>query len=167
MQCPQCHHSDTKVIDSRSSGEGGGSIRRRRKCEQCDFRFTTYEKYQMVLPMIVKNDGRRENFSREKILKGLKKACQKRPVSVDQLEQLIDEVEALLSAQSGVSEINAQIIGEAVMSKLRELDPVSFVRFASFYWDYQSIQDFVRTLQRDVQPLRKSARPTKESEILS
>ncbi len=159
MQCPKCSHSDTKVIDSRSLLEGG-AIRRRRKCEICDFRFTTYENYQMQMPVIVKHDGRRENFNREKIIKGLQKACQKRPVSIDQLNNLIDEIEKSLM-EGSPSEIVASDIGEMVMQKLKDLDPVSFVRFASFYWDYKNIQDFVRTLQQD---LPVSAKP-KSSKI--
>jgi transcriptional repressor NrdR len=163
MECPKCGNDDTKVIDSRSSDEGE-SIRRRRKCESCDFRFTTYERHQIQLPTIVKNDGRRETFNREKVLRGLKKACQKRPVSIDQLNQLIDEVEQFLITRQGAEEIKANEVGEAVMAKLKELDPVSFVRFASFYWDYQNVQDFVKTLQKDFN-FRLRNRSPKETEI--
>lgn len=165
MQCPKCGHDDTKVIDSRMSGVGE-AIRRRRKCDQCDFRFTTYERMQVQLPMIVKNDGRREHFNRDKILKGLTKATQKRPVSVDQLEALINSIEQTLVDKYSDEEIPAHEIGELIMTNLRQLDPVSFVRFASFYWDYQNIQDFVRTLKRDHPKDPKAPRPQKDAESL-
>lgn len=165
MECPKCGFNNTRVIDSRSSDEGE-SIRRRRKCDHCHFRFTTYERHQIQLPMIVKNDGRRETFNREKVLKGLKKACQKRPVSLDQLNQLIDQVETtLIEKAKRNNEILAHEVGEAVMNELRELDSVSFVRFASFYWDYQNVQDFVKTLQKDFNAAKRTRNPIKEMDL--
>ncbi len=146
MHCPKCHAPDTKVVDSRINPEGN-AIRRRRKCEGCGERFTTYEKSESVIPMVVKNDGRRENFNRDKILRGLTKACQKRPISMDQLELLLDETEQSL-IECGKPEVPANWVGEFVMRKLYELDPVSYVRFASFYWDYQDIDSFAKNLHK-------------------
>jgi len=145
MHCPKCNKTDTKVIDSRLLPEGQ-SIRRRRKCEQCDFRFTTYERFQAQLPAVVKHDERRENYNRDKILKGLKKACQKRPISSDQIDQLIDSVEKDM-VDNFPKEISTDALGELVMEKLYQLDPVSYVRFASFYWDFKDIESFVKNLQ--------------------
>jgi len=149
MQCVNCNHEDTKVIDSRPSPDGH-SIRRRRKCEECGTRFTTYEKIFFNLPAVVKGDRRRETYSREKILKGLKKACEKRPVKTDQLDTLLSEIEREL-VLNHPKEISSKVIGEMVMSKLRALDPVSFVRFASFYWSFSDIDSFVTNLRKEEQ----------------
>lgn len=148
MHCPQCHTVDTRVIDSRSMPDSN-SINRRRKCDQCDTRFTTYENIQWQMPQVIKKDGRRENYNREKIMKGLKKACQKRPISVDELNKLIDGVEKSL-IESYPVEVDGKFLGELVMDRLRELDPVSYVRFASFYWDYKDIEDFVFGLRHNL-----------------
>lgn len=144
MHCPSCGESDTRVIDSRLLQEGK-TVRRRRKCSTCEARFTTYEKLQVQLPLIVKSDGRREPFSREKVLKGLKKACQKRPISIEQLEGLMDEIEKhLLDADQ--KEVSASLVGEFVMARLYELDPVSYVRYGSFYWNFEDLEEFNKSL---------------------
>lgn len=148
MQCPQCHAEDTKVIDSRTLLEEN-SIRRRRKCDKCEFRFTTYEKFHWQMPQIVKNDGRREAYNREKTLKGLKKACAKRPISVNQLERFIDSIERKL-LEISLSEVSSRQLGQIIMDELKELDPVSYVRFASFYWDFGDIEDFVYGLMNNL-----------------
>ena len=148
MHCPSCHAQDTKVIETRIL-QNGMAVRRRRRCEDCDKRFTTYENFTQQLPAIVKADGRRENFNREKIVKGLTKACQKRPVSVDQIHALIDGLERYL-AELSVKEIQAETIGNFVMEKLYKLDPVSYVRFASFYWTFNDIEDFVSNLEKTI-----------------
>ncbi len=160
MHCPICHHPDTKVIDSRLLLEGD-SIRRRRQCSDCSHRFTTYERFQPQLPMLIKSDGRRENFDPEKIMRGLKKACQKRPIAVSQLEGVIESVQREL-AESDQTEISAENVGEIVMRRLYQLDPVSYVRFASFYWDYSDIEDFVKSLQKQnkTRPKTKSKKLT-------
>lgn len=148
MHCPQCHAIDTRVIDSRSMPESN-SIKRRRKCDHCDTRFTTYENIQWQMPLVIKKDGRRENYNREKIMKGLKKACQKRPISVDDLNKLVDSVEKSLIENHPV-EVDGKYLGEVVMDRLQKLDPVSYVRFASFYWDYKDIEDFVFGLKHNL-----------------
>ncbi len=148
MHCPQCHAEDTKVIDSRLMLESN-SIKRRRKCDKCETRFTTYENVQWQMPVVIKKDGRRENYNREKIMKGLKKACQKRPISLDELNKLIDSVERSL-IENNPNEVDGKYLGELVMDHLKELDPVSYVRFASFYWDYKDIEDFVFGLRHNL-----------------
>lgn len=145
MHCPKCHQTEAKVIDSRQLDEGM-TIRRRRRCDNCEHRFTTYERVQRQMPMIEKNDGRLENYSREKILKGLKKACQKRPISLDQIEDLVDRLEKFLEERQR-PQVSADLIGEFVMTSLNLLDPVSYVRFASFYWNYADVEGFVKTLK--------------------
>lgn len=148
MHCPHCHAQDTKVIDSRMLLEEN-SVRRRRKCEVCEFRFTTYEKLHLQLPQIVKKDGRRENFNRDKIMKGLKKACSKRPISTDKLEDFIDDIEkSIIENSSG--ELSSNFLGKLIMDRLKKLDPVSYVRFASFYWDFSDIEDFVYGLKNNL-----------------
>jgi transcriptional repressor NrdR len=129
------------------------AVRRRRRCDDCDKRFTTYENFTQQLPALVKADGRRENFNREKIIKGLTKACQKRPVSRDQIHALIDGLERHL-AELSLKEIRSDLIGNYVMEELYKLDPVSYVRFASFYWTFNDVQDFVSNLEKSpLQPL--------------
>lgn len=145
MHCLVCHHPETKVIDSRNLNEGP-SIRRRRACTSCGHRFTTYEKISVQIPMVVKEDGRRENFVREKIMKGLKKACSKREITMDMLNKLIDQLEHSI-CDNFRNEVPSQYIGGIVMEKLKELDPVSFVRFASFYCEFKDITGFIETIQ--------------------
>ncbi len=145
MHCPSCGTSDTRVIDSRLLQEGK-TIRRRRKCSDCEARFTTYEKLQIQLPLIIKGDGRREPYGREKIMKGLKKACQKRPISMEALDQLLDQLEKFL-LESEAKEVKSTKIGEYIMANLYLLDPVSYVRYGSFYWNYGDLEDFVKSLK--------------------
>lgn len=147
MQCVNCGNEDTKVIDSRPSPDGH-SIRRRRKCDDCNTRFTTYEKVFFNLPAVAKGDKRRETYSREKILKGLKKACEKRPVKTDQLDTLLTDIEREL-VFNYPKEVPSKVIGELVMTRLRSLDPVSYVRFASFYWSFSDVDTFVTHLKKE------------------
>lgn len=144
MKCPFCGHEEDKVVDSRGS-EGGASIRRRRECLACAKRFTTYEHVEAQPLMIIKKDGRREPFDRHKLLVGLVKACEKRPVSMDALERLVDELERDLSQQFE-REAPSREIGERVMKKLHALDPVAYVRFASVYREFKDAEQFVREL---------------------
>jgi transcriptional repressor NrdR len=145
MRCPFCRDPDNKVIDSRESHEGS-VIRRRRECLRCQRRFTTYERVEELTPLIVKKDGRREAFDREKLLAGLKKACEKRPVSVDQLEDAITEIERQLQGM-GEKEVRSSFLGEEVMRRLQELDEVAYVRFASVYRSFHDIAEFMTELK--------------------
>lgn len=150
MHCPNCHAQDTKVIETRIL-QNGMAVRRRRKCEDCDKRFTTYENFTVQLPAVVKADGRRENYNREKIVKGLTKACQKRPISRDQIHSLIDSLERHL-AELALKEVRSENVGNFVMEELYKLDPPSYVRFASFYWEFDNIDDFVTNLKKTIRP---------------
>ncbi len=141
MKCPFCTYFDSKVIDSRLSKEGE-IIRRRRECDQCQKRFTTYERVEETLPLIIKKDGRREPFDRMKIVNGLIKACEKRPVSVDVIEKIVDRMEAGL-IEKGEREISSAIMGEKMMEELKQLDDVAYVRFASVYRSFKDIGEFV------------------------
>ena len=138
MRCPYCECTNTKVVDSRESGT---TIRRRRECALCGRRFTTYERVQMKSIMVVKRDGRREEFSRDKLWSSLTKACAKRPLAVGSIDRIIDEVEANLS-ERGKAEFDSQIIGEMVMSRLSDLDQVAYIRFASVYLDFSDVESF-------------------------
>ena len=140
MRCPFCNHREDKVIDSRESKEGD-SIRRRRECIKCERRFTTYERTDEIPFMVVKRDGRREKFERQKVLEGLLKACQKRPVGVAKLAEVVDAVETKL-AESSDREISTTAIGELVMERLKSLDKIAYVRFASVYRDFQDVEAF-------------------------
>lgn len=144
MKCPFCGHLEDKVVDSRES-EDGRAIRRRRECLSCSRRFTTYEHIEEQRLMVSKKDGRREPFDRQKLLAGLLKACEKRPVSVDQLEHLADEVEQDLSRQFE-REVPSTQIGERVMKRLHALDAVAYVRFASVYREFKDAEQFMREL---------------------
>lgn len=145
MRCPYCGHLEDKVVDSREAGDGQAT-RRRRECLGCSRRFTTYERIEEILPSVVKKDGRREPFDRKKILEGLTRACQKRPVSAAQIEALISAVERHVQ-ELGEKEVPSRVVGEAVMARLRELDPVAFVRFASVYRAFEDVGDFMSELQ--------------------
>lgn len=144
MKCPFCGHLDNKVIDSRLS-QGGEVTRRRRECDHCTRRYTTYERVEEVLPLIVKKDGRREPFDRMKVLGGLRRACEKRPVSSDQLERMVDRIEREL-VDSGEKEVDVSRIGERCMEALRDTDQVAYVRFASVYRSFQDIHEFMNAL---------------------
>jgi transcriptional repressor NrdR len=141
MKCPFCGEQEDKVIDSRISKDGD-SIRRRRECTACRKRFTTHEKIEETLPSIIKKDGRREPFDRDKILKGLKVACRKRPISIELIETAVDKIERELQ-ERGVKEIKSTEIGERVMRELHELDEVAYVRFASVYRSFKDIGEFM------------------------
>jgi transcriptional repressor NrdR len=145
MRCPFCRLSDSRVLDSRPTEEGD-SIRRRRECGGCGKRFTTYEKVDGLLLVIVKKDGRRETFDRQKLLLGLIKACQKRPVSTEGLEAVVDSIERDLRNLME-PEVKSEYIGELVMSHLRELDEVAYVRFASVYREFRDAESFMQELK--------------------
>lgn len=145
MRCPYCGHLEDKVVDSREAGDGQAT-RRRRECLGCSRRFTTYERIEEILPAVVKKDGRREPFDRKKILEGLTRACQKRPVSAAQIEALISAVERQVQ-ELGEKEVPSRVVGEAVMARLRDLDPVAFVRFASVYRAFEDVGDFMSELE--------------------
>lgn len=155
MKCPFCSNGENRVIDSRLSKDGN-SIRRRRECLSCSRRFTTYEYVEDVIPVVVKKDGRREPFDRAKILSGLKKACEKRPISVDTIEAVVDRVEQFCQ-ESQLREIPTNIIGEKIMEELHLLDGVAYVRFASVYRDFKDINDFMEEL-KDVLNLKDARR---------
>jgi transcriptional repressor NrdR len=146
MRCPFCAHEDSKVIDSRVSS-AGDVIRRRRECERCERRFTSRERVEDVLPMVVKKDGVRQPFDREKVLRGVRLACNKRPVAMDRIEKFIDELERDL-VDGEAKEVASKEIGERVMRKLRELDEVAYVRFASVYRSFRDIEEFRSELDR-------------------
>jgi transcriptional repressor NrdR len=145
MKCPFCGEIDNKVIDSRLSKDGN-VIRRRRECVICNRRFTTYEHIEEIPVMIIKKDGRREVFSREKVRSGLQKACQKRKISMNVIEDFLDELERDLR-ETGEKEIPSRTIGEKVMAKLHEIDDVAYVRFASVYREFKDVNDFVSELK--------------------
>jgi transcriptional repressor NrdR len=145
MTCPFCGHRQDRVIDSRESKEGD-VIRRRRACLKCERRFTTYERSDEIPYMVVKRDGRREKFDRQKVLDGLLKACEKRPVPMAKLAEVVDEVEAKL-ADSADREIPTTSIGEMLMRRLRTLDKIAYVRFASVYRDFQDVEAFIVELK--------------------
>ena len=146
MKCPYCSHQDDKVIDSRPTDDGA-TIRRRRECAKCLKRFTTYEKVEILPLMVIKKDNAREVFNRNKIRAGLIKACEKRPVSVDAMEGLIDELESHLS-NTLEREVTSEKIGELLMEKLKKLDQVAYVRFASVYREFEDVSTFMEEIQK-------------------
>ena len=152
MKCAYCGKINNKVIDSRLSKDGR-TIRRRRECLDCERRFTTYEKLEEVLPMVVKKDGRREPFNREKIISGIKKACQKRAVSVTVIDEFVDSLE-LYFQELGKKEVDSKEVGEKVITNLREWDEVAYVRFASVYRQFRDINEFMAELE-DILQARK------------
>jgi transcriptional repressor NrdR len=145
MRCPFCAHMESRVVDSRISKDGE-SIRRRRECLRCKKRFTTSERGEETLPLVVKKDGRREPFDRQKIFSGLKKACEKRPISVDTLEKIISRIEQGL-IEGGDREVKSSVIGERVMEELYNLDGIAYVRFASVYRQFKDINQFMKELK--------------------
>ncbi len=154
MKCPFCGHGEDKVVDSREA-RGGDAIRRRRECFGCHRRFTTYERIDEIPYMVIKKDGRRERFDRQKVLAGLLRACEKRPVPMQKLEATVDEVETFV-ADSPNRERNSSQVGEVIMNRLRKLDKVAYVRFASVYLDFQDVKEFMGELK---QLLRERSRP--------
>jgi transcriptional repressor NrdR len=160
MKCPFCHETDNRVIDSRLSKDSN-MIRRRRECERCNRRFTTYERVEEMMPLVVKKDGRRESYDRPKIINGLKRACEKRPVSIDTIEAIADHIERSIQ-ERGDKEIASSVIGEALMRELHDTDPVAYVRFASVYRSFKDISEFMVELEELLKerkgiPLAKSA----------
>lgn len=145
MNCPFCKHADSKVIDSRDS-QDGEIIRRRRECEKCSERFTTYERLEEVLPAVIKKDGRRETFDRGKILQGMRKACEKRPISIATLETLCVRIVKAIQ-EMALEELESSVIGEKVMEELHNLDQVAYVRFASVYRSFKDINEFMKELK--------------------
>ena len=146
MYCPFCNADDTKVIDSRLVAEGG-QVRRRRECLSCSERFTTYEMAELVMPRVIKTDGSREVFDEEKLRAGLQRALEKRPVSIEQIEAALTQIKHFLQV-TGEREVSSRMIGEEVMARLRELDEVAYVRFASVYRSFQDLSEFQEELNR-------------------
>lgn len=145
MKCPFCAHVNDKVVDSRESGNGD-AIRRRRECLECGRRFTSYERIEEIPFFVIKKDGRREPFDRTKLLSGLIRACEKRPVSAKALQTIVEEVEQMVM-DSSEREIEAVAVGERVMDRLRELDKVAYVRFASVYRQFEDVEEFMSELR--------------------
>ena len=156
MVCPFCNAEDTAVVDSRKNVDGD-AIRRRRECSACTTRFTTYEKLERSLPMLIKKDGRREEFDREKVIDGVKKACQKRPVGIKEIEELVDHVEQYLQ-ELGEKEVSAVKVGEKVISEMYNLDDVAYVRFASVYRSFKDVNEFMVEL-KEVLKSKDSTKP--------
>ncbi len=153
MKCPFCDEFEDKVVDSRMAKEGE-LIRRRRECLGCKRRYTTYERVEEILPMVVKKDGRRESFDRTKILAGLKKACEKRPISTVTIEDVTDRIEKRIQ-EMGETEIESRIVGEELMRELHQLDQVAYVRFASVYREFKDIDQFMDELKTLAQQRRE------------
>lgn len=146
MRCPYCENPDTKVIDSRPTEEGH-AIRRRRGCEKCGKRFTTYEKVEESIIMIIKKDGRREAFDRNKVMNGIIKACEKRPVSMAEIESVVTEIERGLNNLME-KEVDSTFIGELIMDQLKQLDEVAYVRFASVYRQFTDVNTFIKEIEK-------------------
>jgi transcriptional repressor NrdR len=153
VKCPFCDELEDKVVDSRMAKEGE-VIRRRRECLGCKRRYTTYERVEEILPMVVKKDGRRESFDRTKILAGLKKACEKRPISTATIEMVTDRIEKRIQ-EMGETEIESRVVGEELMKELHQLDQVAYVRFASVYREFKDIDQFMDELRTLAQQRRE------------
>ncbi|HMA81197.1 MAG TPA: transcriptional regulator NrdR [Candidatus Binatia bacterium] len=162
MKCPFCHETQNRVIDSRLSKDNN-MIRRRRECERCARRFTTYERVEEMMPMVVKKDGRRESYDRLKIISGLKRACEKRPVSINTIEAIADRIERSVQ-ERGEKEIPSSVIGETLMRELHDTDPVAYVRFASVYRSFKDISEFMVELEELLKE-RKGAPSAKVAEL--
>ncbi len=162
MYCPSCNATDTRVIDSRLLLEEN-SVRRRRKCDVCETRFTTYENVQIQMPQIVKKDGRREVYNRDKILKAITKACQKQGVSTDSINKFILTIEKKLLEISS-TEVNTRDLGEIIMNELMKFNRVAYVRYASFYWNFTEVDDFVFGLQNKLHSLKSISEKGEKSD---
>ncbi|MEG0293307.1 transcriptional regulator NrdR [Enterococcus sp.] len=149
MQCPKCHHNSSKVVDSRQADDGR-AIRRRRECESCGFRFTTFERIEETPLLVIKKNGTREEFNRDKVLRGLVRSAEKRPVTMDQMENIVDKVERKIR-ESGDNEIQTNLIGEYVMGYLVDLDEIAYIRFASVYRQFKDMSVFLKELQEIVE----------------
>ncbi|WP_127850133.1 transcriptional regulator NrdR [Lacticaseibacillus hulanensis] len=145
MQCPHCHKNSSRVVDSRPT-DGGAAIRRRRECENCGYRFTTFERVEQTPLLVIKKNGTREEFNREKILRGLIRAAEKRPVTMEQMQQIVESVETKLRA-IGENEVSSQSIGEYVMTLLADVDDVAYIRFASVYRQFKDMSVFMDELK--------------------
>ena len=145
MHCPFCQSPDSRVVDSRESGDGD-MIRRRRECDSCQKRFTTYERVEELLPLVIKKDARREPFDRKKLVMGFQKACEKRPVSMETIETAVDKIEREI-LEMGEKEIPSKDIGEKIMLSLHKLDQVAYVRFASVYREFKDVNQFMEALK--------------------
>ncbi|WP_146924267.1 transcriptional regulator NrdR [Alkalibacterium kapii] len=154
MYCPRCRHNGSRVIDSRPA-EDGRAIRRRRECDNCSFRFTTFERVEQSAILVVKKNGNREEFSREKLLRGIRRACEKRPVSAEDQENIVNKVERKLR-DLGVSEVPSTKIGEYVMEELVDLDDVAYIRFASVYRQFKDIDVFMQEMKELEKKRKKS-----------
>lgn len=154
MQCPRCHHNSLKVVDSRPADEGR-AIRRRRECENCGYRFTTFERIEQTPLLVIKKDGTREEFNREKIMRGLVRAAEKRPITMDQMTTVVDNVERDIR-QNGENEIKSNDIGELVMKYLAKLDDVAYIRFASVYRQFKDMNVFMQEVQELIAKEKKS-----------
>lgn len=152
MQCPYCSHQETKVVDKRET-DSLEVTRRRRECLKCEKRFTTYERVEIDL-RVIKKDGRREAFDREKVKNGMIKSCEKRPVSAEQIEQAVDRIESALRSRSS-DEIKSQVIGDLVSKELKKLDQVAYIRFASVYKDFTDVESFTTEVQQLIQVKKK------------
>ena len=162
MLCPFCDHDDSKVIDSRDARDG---VRRRRECLRCSLRFTTYERVQTRALLVIKRDGRREAFDRDKLWESLTKACAKRPLPVGSIERVVGEIEAELS-DVGRAEIASEAIGEMVMERLKELDKVAYIRFASVYRDFRDIESFKEEIDALLEPRTSTTVPSNQLALL-
>jgi transcriptional repressor NrdR len=159
MKCPFCGFENDKVVDSRESKEGE-SIRRRRECMKCEKRFTTYERIDEIPYMVVKKDGRREKFERQKVLSGLLRACEKRPISMGKMEQIVNEVEQYV-IDSPDRERTASELGEMIMQNLKQIDKVAYIRFASVYRDFKDVSEFHAELQQLLEHKDDKTKPVK------
>lgn len=145
MQCPKCHYNGSRVVDSRPADEGR-AIRRRRECEECSFRFTTFERIEATPLLVIKKNGGREEFNRDKILRGLIRSAEKRPVSMEQMEAIVDQVENKIRSL-GENEVSTTLIGEYVMENLADLDEIAYIRFASVYRQFKDMGVFLKEMQ--------------------
>ncbi len=155
MRCPSCSSAENKVVDSRTARDGN-AIRRRRECLACGARFTTYEYVERTQVLVIKKDGRREPFRREKLAEGISKACEKRPIPHDEIEALLDRVEVRVQGM-GQSEIESRAVGEAVMEELARIDQIAYVRFASVYRDFRDVNHFMDEIKRVLETRRRDA----------
>ncbi|GEK28566.1 transcriptional regulator NrdR [Furfurilactobacillus siliginis] len=156
MQCPRCHHNDTRVVDSRPTGEGQ-AIRRRRECEKCGFRFTTFERVEVAPLLVIKKDGTREEFSRDKILRGIIRSAEKRPVTMQQMNAVVEKVDSKVRAL-GENELSSQLIGEYVMNELADVDEIAYIRFASVYRQFKDMSVFLDEMKEMVNRDKKAGR---------
>ena len=162
MSCPYCSYNDSKVIDSRDSG---GGVRRRRECLQCGLRYTTYELVQTRALLVIKRDGRREEFNRDKLWTSLTRACAKRPLPTGAIEKAVQEIEALL-ADTGRAEVRSITVGEMVMDRLKNMDRVAYIRFASVYRDFRDIETFKQEIEALLEPPEPEGEPSNQLSML-